>query len=59
MYPHSSARTGSAVVLCGAAAVGGGYDHLDSHRGPFLVAFAVTTGDKTFAYVCSLLIRVG
>ncbi|TVU41309.1 hypothetical protein EJB05_14815, partial [Eragrostis curvula] len=45
-----------AAVLCAAAATGGGCDHLDCHRGPFLVVLMATySGDtgELFSYVYS------
>ncbi|RCV09926.1 hypothetical protein SETIT_2G069600v2 [Setaria italica] len=45
----------NAAVLCaGGGGEGGGCDHLDCHhRGPFLVVFVATNGERMFSYVYS------
>ncbi|KAL6647701.1 hypothetical protein ACP70R_015138 [Stipagrostis hirtigluma subsp. patula] len=49
-YPNLYTRGWNAAVLCAAAA---GCDHLDCHRGPFLVVFVATCLRETFARVYS------
>ncbi|CAL4900150.1 unnamed protein product [Urochloa decumbens] len=54
--PNPYERTWNAVVLCAATAAardGGGCNHLDCRRGPFLVVFVLTGHEETFARVYS------
>jgi hypothetical protein len=53
MYPHPYPYccTWTATVLC--AAVDGGCDHLDCHRGPFLVVFVCNSSREAFASIYS------
>ncbi|XP_066319788.1 uncharacterized protein [Miscanthus floridulus] len=53
MYPHPYpfCCCWTAAVLC--AAAGGGCNHLDCHRGPFLVVFVCTSSREAFASVYS------
>ncbi|CAL5077895.1 unnamed protein product [Urochloa decumbens] len=50
--PYPSTTSWNAVVLC-AATAGGGCNHLDCHRGPFLVVFVGTAGNRILACVYS------
>ncbi|KAL6647181.1 hypothetical protein ACP70R_014618 [Stipagrostis hirtigluma subsp. patula] len=50
VYPNLYTRGWNAAVLC---AAGAGCDHLDCHRGPFLVVFVATLLGRTFAHVYS------
>uniref|UniRef100_A0A0A9EZY5 F-box protein AT5G49610-like beta-propeller domain-containing protein n=1 Tax=Arundo donax TaxID=35708 RepID=A0A0A9EZY5_ARUDO len=49
LYPYSW----NAAVLCAAAGGGAGCDHLDCHRGHFLVVVVGTNQKEMFAYVYS------
>ncbi|CAO2199956.1 unnamed protein product, partial [Urochloa humidicola] len=56
VYPYNSMDSWNAAVMCASAAAGGDdarCDHLDCHRGPFLVVFVGTTGEDTFSRVYS------
>ncbi|TVU40498.1 hypothetical protein EJB05_13965, partial [Eragrostis curvula] len=50
---EATRRSWKATVLCTAAAAAGDCDHLDCHRGPFVVVFVGTDNDEMFSCVFS------